>query len=257
MFASPMLAGAVLSVAPIEAILFIDVVTAILGVCIVFFLVKVPARVKCAEAAGAPGDYFHDLKEGIAYIRRHDFIKHFLLFAAVFNIMASPAALLTPLQVTRNFGADVWRLTAIEIAFSLGMLLGGLIMSLWGGFGNRTHSMALATALFGLETIGLGLLGNFWVYLACMGVLGLSMPLFSTPMTAILQSKVDEAYMGRVFSVMMMISSVAMPLSMVVFGPLGDIIAIDFLLIGTGAIIFLLSFTIIGSRSLREAGRSS
>lgn len=49
-------------------------------------------------------------------------------------ILAAPAAFLTPLQVTRSFGNDVWRLTAIEITFALGMLMGGILMASWGGF---------------------------------------------------------------------------------------------------------------------------
>lgn len=43
----------------------------------------------------------------------------------------APAAFLTPLQVVRSFGDDVWRLTAIEIAFSIGMMLGGGIIASW------------------------------------------------------------------------------------------------------------------------------
>jgi DHA3 family macrolide efflux protein-like MFS transporter len=76
-----------------------------------------------------------------------------MLIATVFHIMFSPAAFLTPLQVTRNFGADVWRLTAIEIAFSAGMMIGGLLIGFRGGFKNKIHSMSLACVLFGLLSV--------------------------------------------------------------------------------------------------------
>ena len=49
----------------------------------------------------------------------------------------APAAFLTPLQVTRSFGDDVWRLSATEIAFSIGMMVGGGIIASWGGFQNK------------------------------------------------------------------------------------------------------------------------
>jgi DHA3 family macrolide efflux protein-like MFS transporter len=58
------------------------------------------------------------------------------LILAVFFILVGPVAFLTPLQVTRSFGDDVWRLTAIEVTFSIGMMVGGVIMASWGGFKN-------------------------------------------------------------------------------------------------------------------------
>ncbi|MDR1616071.1 MAG: MFS transporter [Syntrophomonadaceae bacterium] len=254
--ASPMLAGAILNAAPIEIILFIDVITAMVGVGILFFLVKVPNLVKREKTNATPANYFQEMKEGLAYIQQRPFIKRLMIFMAIFSVMMAPGALLTPLQVTRDFGMEIWRLTALEIVFSVGMMLGGILIGIWGGFKNRVYSMSAATLLFGIEAIGLGLLENFWLYLGCMSVLGLTVPLFNTPMMAIFQSKVDADYMGRVFSVMSMISSVMMPLGMLVFGPLGDLIAIDWLLIGTGVVTFLMGPLLAGNKSLREAGQT-
>lgn len=254
MFAAPMASGAILSFAPIQAVLMIDVVTAAIGIAIVFFFVKVPATPRDNNGKTERPGYFREMKEGFAYIRDNAFIKRFFQITAVFMVMVAPVALMSPLQVTRNFGADVWRLTAIELAFSSGMMLGGLIIGFWGGFKNKMYSVAAATALFGLETVVFGLLGNFWVYLAIMVITGITMPLFNTPSTALLQSKVEPAYMGRVFSVMAMINSVTMPVSMVVFGPLADVININWIFIGSGAVLFALGFVVFGSKTLREAG---
>jgi DHA3 family macrolide efflux protein-like MFS transporter len=70
---------------------------------------------------------------------------------------AAPASFLTPLQVARSFGNDVWRLTAIEVTFSIGMILGGIVMASWGGFKNRIHSMTLACLIFGVCTFAMEL----------------------------------------------------------------------------------------------------
>ena len=72
---------------------------------------------------------------------------------------------------------------------------------------------------------------------------------------AMLQSKVDGEYMGRVFGVFGMVSSIMMPAGMLIFGPLADLVQIDLLLIGTGAVIALLGLPFAASRVLREAGR--
>lgn len=253
MLASPMLSGALLTVASIERIFLIDVITAIIAI---VFLVFIKAEIHAKALEKQTTSYFTDMKEGIIYIRNHPFIKNFLIFCAIFMILASPVAFLTPIQVTRTYGEDVWRLTTIEITFSIGMMLGGLIMATWGGFKNKIYSMTLACMVVGLCTFLLGVIPNFIIYSALMGVFGASMPLFNTPSTVLLQEKVEEGYLGRVFSVMSMISSIMMPLGMLVFGPVADIIKIEWLLIGTGVLLFILSFYLVGNKALLEAGKA-
>ena len=308
LLASPPIAGALLTFAPIQILLFIDVVTAVIGISILFFFVKVPG-LKCvadfgteenpeddegAEKSIAPvkgnaqnvateiendrahtaaatmqpvGDsaqnvaaadarsYFHDIKEGIRYVYHHQFIKRFFLCFAIFSVLLTPAALLTPLQVSRDFGADVWRLTAIELVWAAGMMVGGILMGLWGGFKNKTFTLFFGCLLFAIETIGLGILANFVLYLICMGLMGLAVPVISAPVTTILQMKIDPEYMGRAFSVNTMISALAMPIGMLVFGPVSDAIAIDWLLIGTGIGVAGLGVYMIADRVIREAGK--
>lgn len=253
--AAPMASGALMTFAPLEILFFVDVITAVTGIGILIFFVKVPALEKRGEE-NKKIEYFIDLKEGFHYIKKHGYILQLVLLSSVFMICASPSGFLTPLQVIRDFGSEVWRLTAIEITFSIGMMAGGIFIGAWGGFKNRVNTMALAVAMYGLGVIGLGLVNNFFVYIAIFAGIGITMPLFNTPIVVLFQSKVDSAFMGRVFSVFGMASSVLMPLSMVVFGPLSDIVAIDQILIGTGIAIALLCIPFMTSKTLREAGRS-
>lgn len=252
MLVSPMLSGALLTVTTIEMIFLIDVVTAALAVSVLFLFLHVPAHRKAQEQH--PINYFEDMRAGLRYIKGHAFLTRFFLFCALFMVMASPAAFLTPLQVTRTFGGDVWRLTVIEMTFSVGMMMGGILMATWGGFRNRIYSMTLGTLLFGACTVALGVIPNFWVYLVFMALVGVAMPIFNTPSMVMLQEKVEPDFLGRVFGVLSMISSTMMPLGMLVFGPLADVVEIEKLLIGTGVLMFIESFFLIGSRVLVEAG---
>lgn len=250
---APMASGALMTFAPLEILFLIDVVTAGVSIGMLMFFVKVPPMEK--QDDGKKGiEYFRDLKEGFNYIKEHGYILRLVLLASAFMICVSPSALLTPLQVVRDFGNEVWRLTAIEITFSVGMMAGGILISAWGGFKNGVYTMALAIGLYGLGVIGLGLVDNFFVYIGIFAGIGIAMPLFNTPIVVLFQSKVDSAFMGRVFSVFGMASSVLMPLSMVVFGPVADAVAIDALLIWTGIAIALLSIPFMASKMLREAG---
>jgi DHA3 family macrolide efflux protein-like MFS transporter len=250
---SPMVSGALLTVTDIEVIFFIDVITAAIAVFILLFFLHIPVHAKAS--AKQTVSYFSDMKAGYQYIKSHDYIKRFFFYSAFFLIFAAPAAFLTPLQVTRSFGEDVWRLTAIEIIFSIGMMLGGLIMASWAGFKNKFHTMVLANMIIGASTFALGIVPNFWVYLFFMALIGVALQMFNTPSMVILQQKVEGDYLGRVFGVMSMLSSVMMPMGMLIFGPMADFMPIEYLLAGTGILIIVLSFFMWRDKILLEAGR--
>lgn len=253
MFVSPIVSAALLTVASIEVIFFIDVITAALAILTLLLFFRIPLHEKAAEQQTT--SYFNDLKQGIAYINDHAFLKAFFTFFAVFFVLMAPAAFLTPLQVTRTFGDDVWRLTAIEIVFSVGMMAGGGWIAAWGGFKNKVHTMAFATIIMGSCTLLLGVVPNFWIYLFFMAVFGVAVPLFNTPTTVLIQEKVDENYMGRIFGVFGMISTSMMPIGMLIFGPIADVIRIEWLLIGTGLLMLLLSMFLGRNKVLIEAGK--
>jgi len=253
MLLSPMASGALLMMATIETIFFIDVSTAAVAVLVLLLFLQVPVHAKASAKQSV--SYFHDMQEGIRYIRNHAYVKNFFLFCAVFFFLAAPASFLTPLQVARSFGEDVWRLTAIEVTFSIGMMAGGLLMVSWGGFKNRVHTMALAALLFGVCTFAFGVIPVFWLYLIFMVLTGVAMPIFNTPSVVLLQEKVEGDFLGRVFGVLGMIASSMMPLGMLVFGPLADVIQIEWMLMATGLLLFIQGFFLLGNRVLLEAGK--
>lgn len=253
---SPMLSAALLSVAPVQAVFFVDVLTAAAAIIVMLFFLQLPNTKKAPATATPPtgADYFGDLKKGFSYIARNPYLRAFFILMAIFNLMAAPAAFLTPLQVARTFGDDVWRLSATEISFSIGMMAGGLIIASWGGLSNRVHTMFGGSLIMSFCTIVLGIPPNFWVYLTMMSLIGLSMPFFNTPATVLLQEQVEPEYMGRIFGVLTMVSSVMMPAGMLIFGPLADIVPIEWLLILTGVGMLVLSFALLKNKALVKAG---
>lgn len=253
MLVSPMLSGALLTIATIEIIFFIDVITAAIAVFVLIFLLQVPSHAKALSKEKI--SYFNDMHEGLKYIKNHDFVKKFFMFNAIFLVLVAPVAFLTPLQVTRSFGVDVWRLAAIEMSFSIGMMSGGVMMVYWGGFKNKIYSMGLSNMIIGIGTFALGIISNFWIYLIFMAIIGISMPIFNTPATVLIQEKIEEDYLGRVFGVLVMISSSMMPLGMLVFGPLADFVKIEWLLIGTGLLMLVQSLFMFKDKILLEAGK--
>jgi DHA3 family macrolide efflux protein-like MFS transporter len=250
---SPLLSGALLAMATIEAIFLIDVITAAIAVLIMLLFLRVPIHAKAACKQSI--SYFGDMQQGLRYISNHGFIRTLFIFCGIFFILAAPLSFLTPLQVTRSFGAEVWRLTAIEVAFSVGMMAGGIIIAAWGGFKNRLHTMITSVVVIAVGTFALGIVPIFWIYLAIMGMVGMVLPMFNTPFIVLLQEKVETDFLGRVFSVLNMISSSIMPLAMLVYGPAADMIRIEWLLLGTGLLILVEGFFMLGNKVLIEAGK--
>lgn len=251
--AAPMISAALLTMASMEAIFMIDVATALSAVFILIALLKVAPHAKAQKKEKVR--YFLDMKEGLSFIVGHGYIRTIFLFCAIYYVLVSPLAFLTPLQVARSFGGDVWRLSAIEIAFSSGMMLGGFLIATWGGFKNRAQTMVASIFIISVCTIALGLVPNFWIYLFLIGLVGIGMPVFYTPFMVLLQEKVETDFQGRVFGVFSMISSSMMPMAMLLFGPLSDAVAIEWLLVVTGVLMLAQGFFMARNRTLYEAGK--
>ena len=261
MFISPIVSGALLSVASMSMIFLIDVATAVPAIAILAFFLKVPSHATAAaEPAPATGlaaaarGYLEDMKLGLRYIRNHRYLVSLFLYLGILFFLVTPAAFLTPLQTARTFGEDVWRLTAIELVFSSGMMLGGAFLTVWKGFRNRVKTLLLANLIWALCTFALGFVPWFWLYLVFMGFFGVAMPLFNAPMATMIQEHVEAEYMGRVFGVMTMLSTSVMPLAMLIFGPIADRLRIEWLLLGTGAVMVLLAILTLANKRLMEAG---
>lgn len=250
---SPMLSGALLTMASIETIFFIDVITAAVAVIILLVFLHVPIHAKALEKHTI--SYFKDMHEGIEYIKNHGFVKTLFAFCASYFILIAPLTFLNSLQVTRSFGGQVWRLTAVQITYSLGMMAGGIIMAYWSGFKNMAHTMASSILVIGVSTFALGIIPVFWIYLFLMALIGLALPVFNTPFMVLLQQKVEENFLGRVFGVLGMISSSILPLVMLIYGPAADLIRIEWLLIATGLLMFAQSLFMLGNKVLIEAGK--
>lgn len=238
MFLAPAAGGVILSISTIETAFFIDVITAIIGIGMMCIIV-VPVHAKLEEVQKSN---VQDIKEGFKYLKDHVFIKQLLIYLFVVMILISPAAFLTPLMVSRSFGPEVWRLTASEMTFSVGALVGGILIASWGGFKSRMHTNIIACALYGLLMVGLGIAPMFAMYLLFNLLIGVTMPCFNAPLTVMLQQNVEPKMQGRVFSLVQVTNSCALPLGMVLFGPLADRVQVENILLFAGIAVIMCAF---------------
>jgi len=252
MIIAPVLSAALLASFELFVIFFIDTITAVLGI---FTLILFVQSTRVITPIEGKVEYFNDIKLGLNYIKSHHFLVPFFVFTAMVLFFVAPMAFLTPLQTVFNYGPEEWRLSFVEVAFASGMMIGGFSIAAWEGLKNRIHTMALSLILMGLSSIVLSITNIFWIYLVSMFIIGLSLPYYNSPAYVMIQEKVDNEYLGRVFSVMGMISSSMMPIGMLVFGPLADVIDIDTIIIFSGIMMIIITFSLLFNKSLIQSGQ--
>ncbi len=235
---APVAAAAVYANFSLEAVLFIDVVTAIIGLSLLA-TISVPTLARAASAEKP--SYFTDLKEGLRYIFGNQLVRWVMaIFGIVFLLIVAPSNL-SPLMLVRNFGSEVWMLTVLELAFGIGMVLGGALMAVLANKIDRIAAIIGTSILFGVLAIGLGFTVNLIVFYVLFFLIGLAVPAFSTSAMTLLQETVEPERQGRVFGFVGIVMAVAMPLGMAILGPLADVVSVEILMIVTGAATVLIA----------------
>ena len=235
-FAAPAAAGAVFAISTLQATLMIDIATAILGTGLLSCL-ALPRQPISARRAGA----FSDIKIGIRYAFSDRLIGKLLIVYGLFTFFCVPAGYLAGLFVRRVFGDTYWYLTAAEMVGFAGMMIGGVVMSTWGGFKSRGKTLSAGLLAFGSLAIGMGLSRNFILYLGLMAFYGAALTMVQTATTTMLQEKTGASMQGRVFGLLGTMYSGFLPVGMAVFGPLADILPLQWIMIGSGAALILIA----------------
>ena len=234
-FAAPAAAGAVLAVGTLRTTLLIDVATAAVGIGLL-------ACVRIARQAPQRqgGDLLADIRAGLRYAFSDKRIGRLLVVYGLFIFLCVPAGFMSGLLISRAYGDTYWYLTASELVGFAGMAIGGMLMGVWGGFRSRVKTLMLGLALLGAMTIGLGTAPGFILYLAAMFLYSMAITAVQTATTTLIQETADAAMQGRVFGLMGAMYSGFLPLGMVAFGPVADVIPLPWLMIGTGLPLMLL-----------------
>ena len=250
-FASPLVAGGILVLGSISNILFIDVITAVIGVSILSFIkIEQKSIQKTEEKAST----INDIKEGIRFSISDKLIGKLLLIYGIFIFLSVPSSFMSSLIITRNFGQDYMYLSICETIGFVGMFLGGLLLGTWGGFKNRNKTLTLGMILYSIFAIALGLVTQYWMFVALIFFISFSIPIIQTTTMTMLQEKVQIEMQGRIFSLLNAIFSGIMPLGMILFGVLADIVSINYLIIPAGAILLLIGIGIPLFKSFYKEG---
>jgi DHA3 family macrolide efflux protein-like MFS transporter len=227
--AAPPLGALLLSLMPIQWVLSIDLGTAALAILPLLFI-SIPRPVhKGGDVAVTPESVWRDVRAGLKYVGSWPGMLAILLMAMVINFLTNPAFSFLPLLVTRQFQGGAAELGWLESGFGVGVITGGLLLSVWGGFKKKvvTSMAGLIGMGAGIFAVGLSGADGYWLAFAGLAITGLMNPLVNGPLFALLQSKVDPEMQGRVFTLVVSGSGAISPLGMLVAAPVADWLGIQ------------------------------
>ena len=245
-FAAPAAAGVLLTMSTLGSTLLIDTATAIVGIGLLS-AVRIPKQAIQNKGTSV----LKDMKIGIKYTLSDKLIGKVLTVYGLFIFLCVPAVFLSQLFVSRVYGETYWYLTAVELAGFIGMVAGGLLMSTWGGFKSRVATMSAGLIAFGSLAIGMGLSKQFALYLTLMIIYGVAITMVQTATTTLIQEKAEMSMQGRVFGLLGAMYSGFLPVGMAIFGPMADKISLQWIMIGSGIVLIVLSIFVGTNKEMR------
>ncbi|WP_030453964.1 non-ribosomal peptide synthetase/MFS transporter [Herbidospora cretacea] len=211
----PLAAAGLMSVVGLGGILVIDVVSYTVAI-VTVLLVRFPKTMGWRRRE----PLLTELVNGLRFTWGNRGIRSMLLFFAVVNLFMSPLFLLvSPLVLSFGDLQDVGRVT---FAGGLGVFVGGLLMTIWGGpRRRRLRGQLWSTVALSAGAVVVGAQENLVVIAA--GVFGMffSLTVLNGIYNTIIQVKVPQRFHGRVFALNQLVAFSTLPIGYGLVAPYG------------------------------------
>ena len=215
----PLIAGLLFGLIGLKGIFLIDFITyfAALGTLLISRIPQ-PERIEPQEKTSQ----WHEAMAGWRFLRLNGGLLGLVFYFALVNFMINFAAVLTSPMILANFSPAI--LGYVQTAGGVGMLIGSVLLSVWGGSKKKILSIMVFITISSLGLAIAGLRPNAFVIATGYFVMLFVIPLANGSSQAIFQVKVPLDLQGRVFAMRSMISRSIMPIAFLTAGPLADLV---------------------------------
>lgn len=240
---------------PVQYVLLVDVGTAAVAVSILGFTWIPQPR----GNSSVRGSLTTDLKEGLRFMVGWKGGLYLLLGAMLVNLFQVPASSLTAILVKRYFGGEALEYASLQSTVGIGIVFGGLLLGVWGGFSSKIKTAMFAMIGAGLFSTAVGLLpsSGFVLAVACFFGLGLMIPMINGPFFALLQLHVPPELQGRVLTIVMAMAAAMAPVGLSVAGPVADALGVQVWWIVGGLVMVLFGVVAFFVPSMRNMEKVS
>lgn len=220
--AGPALAGVLYVSIRLGNMTLLDFLSYLISVILMLLFVRIPNPPRTKEAEKSKGSFLQEMRFGWDYIMERKGLLSLLLFFFVSNFLSG---VMSPLFVPLIL--DTWdasTLGYVTTIMGVGMLIGTLVMSAWGGGKRKIYTMMSAAILSGIFLMFATLRPLIPLLAVCGFGAMFCGPFMNACSQAIWQSKVDPSVQGRVFAVRRAIAWSAQIFSPLLAAPLADYI---------------------------------
>lgn len=219
---APILAGALIGWIGIAGVMTIDIITFLCAIG-TLLVIRIPQPRQSVEGAQSRGNLFKEALFGFGYIWKRPSLFWLQMVFFSINLTATFGFTVMAAMILARTNNNATILGSVESAGAVGGVVGGLLLSAWGGPRKRIHGVLLgmiAVSLFNQVLMGLGRSLPVWGLASFIGAM--LIPILNGSNQAIWQAKVPPDLQGRVFSVRRLIAQITAPLAMLIAGPLAD-----------------------------------
>src|SRR5215207_2605145 len=220
---APLLAGTLYPLIGLTGILFFDVATFLLAIG-ALLLVHIPQPPRTLEGQQAQGNILKEAAYGFKYIFARPSLLGLQLVFFAGNLFSGIGFTVLAAMILSRTNNDTQMLGLAETAGGIGGIVGGILMSAWGGFKRRSHGVLLGWIVSGIGMAIVGFAGGLPVWIAGMALTTIMVPLVNGSNQAIWQAKVAPDLQGRVFSARRLIAWLTNPISPIIGGTLADFV---------------------------------
>lgn len=198
--AGPALGAVLISFLSMTYVMMFDVLGAAIA-CTSLLFVKIPNPEKKEDIEP---NVWMEVKEGIRHLFMNRGITYLMVSVIGITFFIVPIAALYPLMTTSYFGGNAYQMGLVETAWGIGMLVGGAVLSLkFMKTANKVLSMNIVAMGLGITYWAMGILptSGFALFVVLTALSGIAGSIYWSSFTVILQTKIDPAALGRVFSI--------------------------------------------------------
>lgn len=247
--------GAVaLAFLPIQGALMIDVVTALLGIVPLFFYAIPQPRDPELTSGVTMKGIWEDIRIGADYVWRRPGLMWLYGITGLVVLTIMPTFSLTPLLVKQHFNGGVNEVALMEGFAGLGIIAGGVFITLWNPFKRRVITMLVSFAISCITVAFTAWAPGDMLWLAVLWwtVSGVTFSTGNAPFTAMLQSIVPNQLQGRALALLNMVMGLAGPIGLALAAPLGEALTVQGVFIIGGVLSTLVCLVGLMSAALRN-----
>ncbi len=221
----PIIGALLLAIWEIHQILWIDAFTFLLAL-VPLLLIDIPSVRETHDQSLHKPSFSEEFRAGLGFIRNARGLLPLLITATMLNFLLTPLSTQLPYYVRIDNMGEASDLAFVAAFFGAGSLLGGLTMSITKEFKKKmVVGVVFVYVIFlGYSIIALTPTGMFWVMALGALIGSFGSPIFNVSLITILQTVVPLQMQGRVNSVLIALATAAMPLGMLISGPLAEYI---------------------------------